>query len=432
MALVKDTPSALLTLYDKLTPDERKAFAELRPDVAADWLRAQQPDAAQAARDRARALVRSGVDAFQSGRLAEAIRDLQAASDLLRTLLKADPKDGQLSSNLSIAVGFMGGALRDSRRPVGALAAFQEARNVLESMPNPTAMDLYNLACDYAQLSVLLQHATTPATSAEREALADQAVNTLARSIVAGTRNFATMESDHDLDPLRERPGFRALVLESTGRTREALPHLATFSAAHPRDTVLFLKVAALQAWFGEEKELAATRERILSIAKDTNDVSMAERAAKACSILPSTEKAKLDAALALARKGVELGNGGEWWEWSLLALGMAEHRCGNDAAAQEALLSAEKAGPNNPIIAGIAAFYRAMSLFRQGKSDEARKLAIAAAGQMKPLPIDEQNPLPSNAHPWDDLILWLIYKEAKKMIKFDVVSPPLAEDNEK
>jgi eukaryotic-like serine/threonine-protein kinase len=123
---------------------------------------------------------------------------------------------------------------------------------------------------------------------------------------------------------------------------------------------------------------------------------------------------------LALARKGVELDHGSEWREWRLLALGMAEYRSGNHAAAIEALLAAAKAGSNNPIVTGISAFYRAMSLSRQGKSDEARKLAIGAAAQMKPLPKDEQNPLPNTSNPWDDLILWLAYKEAKAMIHFD------------
>ena len=64
------------------------------------------------------------------------------------------------------------------------------------------------------------------------------------------------------------------------------------------------------------------------------------------------------------------------------------------------------------------------MSLFRQGNPEEARKLAIAAAAKMKPLPKDENNPLAGDAvH--DDLILWLAYKEAKAMIQFD--APPAA-----
>ncbi|MGO9471166.1 MAG: hypothetical protein ACLQVF_44320 [Isosphaeraceae bacterium] len=211
---------------------------------------------------------------------------------------------------------------------------------------------------------------------------------------------------------------------QSAGRTREAVPYLAKVSAADLSDTLLFLKVAALQAWFGQEKELAATRRRILAFAKDSNDAGTCGNAAKACSIRASTNKAELEAALALARKGVKLGEGVPWSEWLLLTLGMAEYRSGHDAAAIEALLAAAKAGSDNPMVTGISAFYRAMSLSRQGKSDEARKLAIAAAAQMKPLPKDEQNPPAGDAY-WDDLILWLAYKEAKAMIHFE--APPAA-----
>src|SRR5262249_10919237 len=67
----------------------------------------------------------------------------------------------------------------------------------------------------------------------------------------------------------------------------------------------------ALQAWFGQAKELAATRQRILAFAKDTNDVVTAERAAKACSIRASPDKAELEAALALGRTAVKVGQGG-------------------------------------------------------------------------------------------------------------------------
>ena len=222
-------------------------------------------------------------------------------------------------------------------------------------------------------------------------------------------------------------PGNTALAMDlfsayqSAGRTPQAVPYLAKASAADPSDFLL-LNVAALQAWFQQEKELAATRQRILAFAKDINDAGTAERAAKACSIRVSASKAELDAVLALARRGVELDRGSEWLEWRRLALGMAEYRSGNHAAAIEALLAAAKAGSNNRIAAGISAFYRAMSLSRQGKSDEASKVAIAAAAQMKPLPKDEQNPLADGAY-YDDLILWLAYKEARAMIHFD--APP-------
>ena len=49
----------------------------------------------------------------------------------------------------------------------------------------------------------------------------------------------------------------------------------------------------------------------------------------------------------------------------------------------------------------------------------------------MKPLPADEQNPLAGNAD-HDDLILWLAYKEAKALIKFDAAPAAPATPNGK
>jgi tetratricopeptide (TPR) repeat protein len=221
-----------------------------------------------------------------------------------------------------------------------------------------------------------------------------------------------------------------AAAYQSAGRTREGVPFLARLSVADPKDTILSMKVAALQAWFGQEKEYAATRQRILEFARDTKEATTADRAAKASSFLPSTDKAELEATLALGRSGVELGKGGGLSDWLLLSCGMAEYRSGNYAAAAETLLDAATAGAKNPHITGPAAFYRAMSLFRQGKKDEARDVATAAVAKMKPLPQDEQNPLASNAD-HDDLNLWLAYKEAKALIGFDE-SPPTKPENDK
>jgi tetratricopeptide (TPR) repeat protein len=236
-------------------------------------------------------------------------------------------------------------------------------------------------------------------------------------------------EQEHQIEQysnLAKRLASVGRLAEAAEVNHAAVQYLAKASAANPKDTILSLKLAALQAWFGQEKELAATRKRILVFAKGTSDSGAADHGAKACSILPSPDKAELEAALALGRKAVELGKGGQWQEWNLLALGMAEYRSGNYAAAIEALLAAEKAGPKNALATGTAAFYRAMSLFRKGKPDEARLLASEAVSQMKPLPKDEQNPL-ANSAGHDDLILWLAYMEAKDLIKFDA-APASAE----
>ena len=112
---------------------------------------------------------------------------------------------------------------------------------------------------------------------------------------------------------------------------------------------------------------------------------------------------------------------------WIQLTLGMAEYRSGHFDQADAALLAAIKAGNDNPHIAGTSAFYRALSLFRQGKPDKARQLATQAAARMKPLPKDAKNP-PTSGDYHDDLILWLAYREAKDVIQFDEKSGADAE----
>jgi WD40 repeat protein len=210
----------------------------------------------------------------------------------------------------------------------------------------------------------------------------------------------------------------------AAGRTQAALVHFVRLSTATPQDTILFLKVAALQAWFGQHKDLADTCGRGLELARDTTDIATADRVAKACCLLPTTEKAQRKAALTLARKAVQLGKGSPDLPWLHMALGMAEYRSGSFAEADATLLAAAKGAQNNRYVAGTAAFYRAMSLFGQGKKDDARKVATEAAARMKPLPREDKNPLAGDAN-HDDLILWLAYKEAKGLIASDDAATP-------
>jgi serine/threonine protein kinase len=183
----------------------------------------------------------------------------------------------------------------------------------------------------------------------------------------------------------------------------------------------VYLAVAAQQAWFGQEQESAATCERALSVAQDTKFATVADRVAKLCSLRPSGDKTH-EAALLLARRAVELGKGNRFMPYFLTGLGMAEYRSGHFTEADAALAAAIEAGKVNPHVAQTSAFYHAMSLFRQGKEDQAKQLAAQAAATMKPLPKDEKSPLAAGANA-DDLILWLAYKEARDLIKLDKTS---------
>jgi hypothetical protein len=113
------------------------------------------------------------------------------------------------------------------------------------------------------------------------------------------------------------------------------------------------------------------------------------------------------------------------------MALGMAEYRSRHYAAADAALLAASRLANNKYHVSLTTAFYRAMSLFRQGKGAEAHKLATEAVAKMKPLPVDEKKPLDrESGH--EDLILWLAHKEAKAMIGFAAGPAPKGKAEEK
>jgi hypothetical protein len=112
----------------------------------------------------------------------------------------------------------------------------------------------------------------------------------------------------------------------------------------------------------------------------------------------------------------VEIGKGKESYNWFQVALGMAEYRNGRYAEAAKTLAAAAEPGARYPRLLITSAFYRAMSLFKQGKEEEARRIALEAAAKMKPLPPDDNNPLTDDAcH--DDLILWLAYKETQALL---------------
>ncbi len=192
---------------------------------------------------------------------------------------------------------------------------------------------------------------------------------------------------------------------------------LAATYVRDPNDTPLLLKVASLQVWYGQDAELAGSCRLALKHAKDSKEPATLGRTAKVCCLRPSTDPVELEAALGLARRAVELGQGAQGFDYFQMTLGMAEYRSGHDAEAGKALTAAATVGKENPYVTLTAGFYRAMSLFRQGKLAEARQLETEAASQMKPLPTDARNPLADPDVNADDLILWLAYKEVHALL---------------
>jgi len=140
----------------------------------------------------------------------------------------------------------------------------------------------------------------------------------------------------------------------AAGRTADALADLVLVSAAKPDDTRLALRVGYLQAWLGQDKELADTCGRALEAARGTFVPTNWGDLARTCCLRPTPDTTRREAALALARKAVELR---PEWEFTLkLTLGMAEYRSGHFAEADAALIAAANGAKNNPPVAGTAA----------------------------------------------------------------------------
>jgi tetratricopeptide (TPR) repeat protein len=190
----------------------------------------------------------------------------------------------------------------------------------------------------------------------------------------------------------------------------------------NPASLNLTLKLAALQVWFGKEGDYTATCRRMLQWAADQKGPDPADRAAKITNLRPSADPQMLQAALAFARRAVELGQTNSLLPWYQLGLGMAQYRNGHYPEADQVLTAAPRLAEagldkaSQMYIGVTSGFYRAMSLFRQGKATEARQLFAETEATMKPLPADDKNPLANGAN-HDDLILWLACKEARALL---------------
>jgi Leucine-rich repeat (LRR) protein len=216
-------------------------------------------------------------------------------------------------------------------------------------------------------------------------------------------------------------PGPTLARIESTPMS-PAIDQLAQDSANKPDDPLLASKLAALQAWFHNDSDLASTRERMLQWAANTTNPQVAERVAKLACFSPGADASQRTIALALARKSVELGKGSSIAPWQEMALGMAEYRSGNYSAVEDAMMTATQSALSlsqgqRDMLEPTAGFYRVMSLFKRGKSAEARSLFTATEARMKTLPADDVAPAAVQAISHDQLILWLAFKEAKALL---------------
>jgi hypothetical protein len=205
-------------------------------------------------------------------------------------------------------------------------------------------------------------------------------------------------------------------LAEDAGHWDEAMALSEERSMLDPSDTELSLRTAALHAWLGNEANHARFCQQILARVQGTQDPVVADRAARAFCLRPSSDPSALNRVLKLAQHAVELGRGHTHMPYYQLTLGMAQLRVGDLAAADNAMIAVEQSTENNTDVRVPARLIRAMILFRQGKVTEARQLFVHAEAEMTRLPDDAGQRL-MNGVGSHDLIAWLFYREAKTLL---------------
>jgi tetratricopeptide (TPR) repeat protein len=213
---------------------------------------------------------------------------------------------------------------------------------------------------------------------------------------------------------------------DESGRHSEAVALLDQTCEAAANDTEALLTLAAWQAWLGQDAYYETTCRRLFLQAEQTDQALTAERAARAACLRPSTNAALLAKALDLAKRAVELGKSDASLPWCQLALGVVEYRTGQYADAERTLAAAEQNGGQSHDIPGTARLFEVLSLFRQNRPEDARKLFSRAKAEIPPPPPDDGQPL-ANGKPiaHDVLICWLAYKETVSLLGEPVAAKP-------
>jgi serine/threonine-protein kinase len=139
------------------------------------------------------------------GRPAEALPLARRAVAILEPIVRDQPEKIFHVSALSNALRSLGRAEASAGNTALALRTYERSAEVDGSLADRYPGCRYNQACSLALMASL-------AEPDRREALAAQAIEALRQAFAAGYVNFENMRIDPDLDPLRPRPEFQALL----------------------------------------------------------------------------------------------------------------------------------------------------------------------------------------------------------------------------
>jgi tetratricopeptide (TPR) repeat protein len=165
-----------------------------------------------------------GLALREARRAAEALPWLRKAHDTCERLVAEQPSVPGFQRLLASIYLHLGRMPEEVTPTAEALDFLRRAERILAFLPNPAPGDQYNLACVRARILPLIGRGNRELTSeqqAERGRCEAMAMRTLRAAIAAGYRDFQNMSQDSDLDALRTRDDFRALVCGNPCEGRE-------------------------------------------------------------------------------------------------------------------------------------------------------------------------------------------------------------------
>ena len=162
------------------------------------------------------------------GERAEAFAFAQKARSLFERLVTENPKNTYYRRDLAKSHNNLGRLHAQAGDPAEALRSFQHAVDLFESLHELDPQDSYNLACNVALCIPLIGvKKDSQGTSQElskgdqlrRQLYGDRAIEALRRAADCGFLNPQIIHDETDLNSLRARADFQALMKDGRGKT---------------------------------------------------------------------------------------------------------------------------------------------------------------------------------------------------------------------
>jgi hypothetical protein len=117
-------------------------------------------------------------------------------------------------SGLAFCLSELGRAWRHDRRPADAVDSLRRANALWYHLPIVPQDACIYLVRNHALLAALATEPGSGLSAADARDEAERAMAALRQGVGAGYRDLAILRTDPDLNPLRSRPDFQALMLD--------------------------------------------------------------------------------------------------------------------------------------------------------------------------------------------------------------------------